>query len=117
MQGAIGKLTLLKDKASEGVHKMRSKMGRNKDIQCRLHLKVTEQAHTCVGCAHVVTLAYQRTFLDHVALDHVASTVQQTPLYLPGDISAVVEEPAPACNTPGLMTYSGPQLFFRHLRI
>ena len=53
MQGAIGKLTLLKDKASEGVHKMRSKMGRNKDIKCRLHLKVTEQAHTCVGCAHV----------------------------------------------------------------
>ncbi|CAK0785413.1 hypothetical protein CVIRNUC_008622 [Coccomyxa viridis] len=40
-KGAIGKLTLLKDKASEGVHKMRSKMGRNKDIKCRLHLKVT----------------------------------------------------------------------------
>ena len=53
IQGAIGKLTLLKDKASDGVHKMRSKMGRNKDIKCKLHLKVTEQAHTCVDCAHV----------------------------------------------------------------
>ena len=59
MQGAIGKLTLLKDKASEGVHKMRSKMGRNKDIQCKLHLKVTEQAHTSVGQAHV-RLPYSR---------------------------------------------------------
>lgn len=40
VQGAGGKLRLLKDKASDGVDKVRKKMGRNKDIQCRLHLKV-----------------------------------------------------------------------------
>ena len=41
MQGALGKLTLVKDKASDGVAAVRKKLGRNKDIQCRVHLKVT----------------------------------------------------------------------------
>jgi hypothetical protein len=36
----MGKLALLKDKAEDGVDKMRRKLGRNKDLQCRLHLKV-----------------------------------------------------------------------------
>ncbi len=36
----MGKLTLLKDKAGDGVDKVRRKLGRNKDMQCRLHLKV-----------------------------------------------------------------------------
>ena len=54
MQGAIGKLTLLKDKASEGVHKVRKKVGRNKDTQCRLHLKVRELLdRQMYACAHV----------------------------------------------------------------
>lgn len=40
LQGALGKLALVKDKASDGVAKVRKTMGRNKDIQCRVHLKV-----------------------------------------------------------------------------
>ncbi|CAL5224210.1 g6855 [Coccomyxa viridis] len=40
-RGALGKLTLVKDKASDGVAAVRKKLGRNKDIQCRVHLKVT----------------------------------------------------------------------------
>ena len=34
-------------------------MGRNKDIQCRLHLEVREQADACLGCARV-RLQYSR---------------------------------------------------------
>ena len=51
----MGKLALLKDKASEGVHKVRSKIGRDKDTQCKLHLKVTglPGAHTHACCPHV----------------------------------------------------------------
>ena len=41
LQGALGKLALVKDKASDGVAAVRKKLGRNKDIQCRVHLKVT----------------------------------------------------------------------------
>ena len=40
LQGALGKLALVKDKASDGVAAVRKKMGRNKDVQCRVHLKV-----------------------------------------------------------------------------
>ena len=40
LQGALGKLALVKDKTGEGIDKVRRKMGRNKDVQCRVHLKV-----------------------------------------------------------------------------
>ena len=40
LQGALGKLALVKDKASDGVAAVRKKLGRNKDIQCRVHLMV-----------------------------------------------------------------------------
>ena len=58
LQGALGKLTLVKDKASDGVAAVRKKLGRNKDIQCRVHLKVRD------GCSllHTPSLpATQRT--------------------------------------------------------
>jgi len=49
-QGAIGKLALLKDKASDGIAKVRKAMGRNKNIQCRIHLKVTFTGHSHAYC-------------------------------------------------------------------
>ena len=59
----MGKLALLKDKAEDGVDKMRRKLGRNKDLQCRLHLKVpieccsTERLTTQQQCWHRVLLS------------------------------------------------------------
>ena len=64
-QGAIGKLTLLKDKASDGIAKVRKAMGRNKNIQCRIHLKVTGKSlfyayllHSCT--AHLMKIIWDK---------------------------------------------------------